>query len=162
MAYTAFGPRGPRIAIALSDDGLAWQRLGLTRFERAGLADDDDKDAAFFPDSVLSPSGVPSLAFYHRPMLRAGSQVIRIAYVPLGPVMRDVRRLLDVRESCIVLQPRGAWGTQKLGAGTPPILTDRGLAAVTGCVDIPGYAWSTVTRLRRPGVWHTHRLHSYG
>jgi hypothetical protein len=29
MAYTAFGPRGPRIAVALSKDGLAWQRLGL-------------------------------------------------------------------------------------------------------------------------------------
>jgi beta-1,2-mannobiose phosphorylase / 1,2-beta-oligomannan phosphorylase len=43
MAYTAFGPCGARIAVALSDDGFVWKRLGLMRFEGAGLDDDDDK-----------------------------------------------------------------------------------------------------------------------
>lgn len=135
MAYTAFGPRGPRIAIAISHDGLVWQRLGPVQFHKAGLADEDDKDAAFFPEPVLSPSGVPSLAFYHRPMPRTGAQNIRIAYVPLRPVLHDVRRLPDVRESRIVLEPGGAWGALKVGAGTPPILTDRGWLSVYHGVD---------------------------
>ena len=33
MAYTAFGPAGPRIALALSQDGYDWERLGLMRFD---------------------------------------------------------------------------------------------------------------------------------
>jgi predicted GH43/DUF377 family glycosyl hydrolase len=135
MAYTAFGPRGPRIAVALSKDGLAWQRLGMVGFHDAGLPDEDDKDAAFFPLPVRSPSGIPSLAFYHRPMPAKGSQNIRIAYVPLEPVLRDVRNLLRVQESRIVLQPGGGWGALKVGAGTPPILTDQGWLSVYHGVD---------------------------
>jgi beta-1,2-mannobiose phosphorylase / 1,2-beta-oligomannan phosphorylase len=135
MAYTAFGPRGPRIALAISHDGLAWERLGPVRFQTAGLADEDDKDAAFFPAPVHSPAGIPSLAFYHRPMPSSGEQSIRIAYIPLEPVLRDVRRLVDVRESCIVLKPGGGWGDLKVGAGTPPILTDKGWLSVYHGVD---------------------------
>jgi beta-1,2-mannobiose phosphorylase / 1,2-beta-oligomannan phosphorylase len=135
MAYTAFGPRGPRIAVALSKDGLAWQRLGIVQFHNAGLPDEDDKDAAFFPVPVRSPSGVSSFAFYHRPMPAKGSQSIRIAYVPLEPVLRDVRNLLNVQESCIVLKPGGGWGALKVGAGTPPILTDQGWLSVYHGVD---------------------------
>ncbi|MGH7755389.1 MAG: glycosidase, partial [Vulcanimicrobiaceae bacterium] len=67
MSYTAFGPPGPRIALALSDDGFAWERLGLVDFSAVGLENEDDKDAAFFPEPVISPDGVLSLAFYHRP-----------------------------------------------------------------------------------------------
>jgi predicted GH43/DUF377 family glycosyl hydrolase len=135
MAYTAFGSRGPRIALALSKDGLAWQRLGTVQFRNAGLSDEDDKDAAFFPAPVRSPSGVQSFAFYHRPMPAKGSQSIRIAYVPLEPVLRDVRNLLHVQESCIVLEPGGGWGALKVGAGTPPILTDQGWLSVYHGVD---------------------------
>jgi beta-1,2-mannobiose phosphorylase / 1,2-beta-oligomannan phosphorylase len=135
MAYTAFGPRGPRIGLALSTNGLDWQRLGMVQFTNAGLSDDDDKDAAFFPAPVESPSGVPSFAFYHRPMPAAGLQSIRIAYVPLEPVLQDVRNLLHVQESCIVLEPGGGWGAVKVGAGTPPILTDQGWLSVYHGVD---------------------------
>ena len=63
MAYTAFGPDGPRIAIALSDDGLKWERLGLADFSAPGLPCGDDKDGAFFPEPVRSPNGVLSIAF---------------------------------------------------------------------------------------------------
>jgi beta-1,2-mannobiose phosphorylase / 1,2-beta-oligomannan phosphorylase len=152
MAYTAFGARGARIAIALSNDGLRWSRIGLMRFERAGLEDDDDKDAAFFPQPVLSPSGVPSLAFYHRPMRRAGVQRIRIGYVPLRSVLRDVRRLLDVRESRIVVEPEGPWGTMKVGAGTPPVLTDRGWLSIYHGVDAIGGSAGTGRRRYAAGI----------
>jgi predicted GH43/DUF377 family glycosyl hydrolase len=147
MAYTAFGPRGPRVALAISHDGLAWQRVGTMQFHNAGLSDEDDKDAAFFPEPVRSPSGVLSFAFYHRPMPSKGAQNIRIAYVPLEPVLYDVRRLLDVRESRIVLGPGGGWGALKVGAGTPPMLTDQGWLSVYHGVDA-SEAFSSGTRRR--------------
>ena len=65
MAYVALGPRGPEIALAISQDGLAWKRLGLLKF-RERDAPFADKDAAFFPEPVRSPSGVRSFALYHR------------------------------------------------------------------------------------------------
>lgn len=73
MAYTAFGPDGPRIALAISEDAYRWQRLGLVRFTAGANVVGDDKDAAFFPQPVLSPKGRRSLAFYHRPMLHLSS-----------------------------------------------------------------------------------------
>ncbi|MBV9233581.1 MAG: glycosidase, partial [Candidatus Eremiobacteraeota bacterium] len=69
MAYTAVGPDGPRIAFAVSKDAYDWQRIGLANFSGTGNPEGDDKDGAFFPEAVQAPSGTPSLAFYHRPML---------------------------------------------------------------------------------------------
>jgi len=50
MAYTAFGPDGPRIAIAISSDAFHWDRLGPVRFAGSANVVGDDKDAAFFPE----------------------------------------------------------------------------------------------------------------
>ncbi|MDP9105698.1 MAG: glycosidase [Candidatus Eremiobacteraeota bacterium] len=152
MAYTAFGPDGPRIALALSQDGLRWERLGLVHFA-AGLHQGDDKDGVFFPEPVLSPSGVRSLALYHRPMLRLSlmdgkgavptlldlppheRESTRIAYVPLEPVLNDVRALLDVRESALVLEPDAPWCRIKTGAGTPPVRIAEGWFSIFHGVD---------------------------
>ena len=153
MAYTAFGPHGPRIAFALSRDGFEWERLGLADFSAPGLPAGDDKDAAFFPEPVISPGGVRSLAFYHRPMLHvsavdgcasipivlgmpaADRESTRIAYVPLEPVLRDVRNLVRVAESVVVLTPEADWGTIKTGAGTPPVAIDEGWLSMFHGVD---------------------------
>ena len=144
MAYTAFGPLGPRIAVAVSQDGYAWERLGLADFSATKLARGDDKDAAFFPEPVISPAGVRSFAFYHRPMqyvyeLDAASAVprilarpprerecTRIAYVPVDAVLRDRSALLQVAESELVLDASGDWGRVKNGGGTPPVRIDEG------------------------------------
>ncbi|HUN29395.1 MAG TPA: glycosidase [Alphaproteobacteria bacterium] len=154
MAYTAFGPKGPRIAIALSRDGYAWERLGLMRFEQPGMIDGDDKDAAFFPEPVISPRGVRALAFYHRPMLHLSAvdgraaiplierlpyedrESIRIGYVPLEPALRDPQALLDVAESVIVLSPDAQWGPIKVGAGTPPVRIEEGWFSLFHAVDL--------------------------
>jgi predicted GH43/DUF377 family glycosyl hydrolase len=143
MAYTAFGPDGPRIALALSQDGERWERLGLVQFA-AGLHQGDDKDGVFFPEPVTSPAGVRSLALYHRPMLRLSlmdgkgavptlldlppheRESTRIAYIPLEPVLADIRALLDVRESALVLEPDAPWCRIKTGAGTPPVRIEEG------------------------------------
>jgi beta-1,2-mannobiose phosphorylase / 1,2-beta-oligomannan phosphorylase len=152
MAYTAFGPVGPRIGIALSDDGYAWTRLGQVRFA-ADLPQGDDKDGAFFPEPVISPGGVPSLALYHRPMLRlstmdgrgaiptlldlppAERESTRIGYIPLAPVLEDVNNLLDVRESALVLTPDSPWCRVKTGGGTPPIRIEEGWFSIFHGVD---------------------------
>ncbi len=153
MCYTAFGPAGPRIALALSDDGYAWSRLGLVDFSASGLPCGDDKDGAFFPEPVISPRGVPSLAFYHRPMLHVQAadrcaavpiildmparerESTRIAYVPLEPVLRDRANLLRVTESVLVLEPAHDWGRIKTGCGTPPVRIEEGWVSFFHGVD---------------------------
>lgn len=153
MAYTAFGPAGPRVAVAISKDAHTWERIGLVRFEDAGVIIGDDKDAAFFPEPVTSPAGRESLAFYHRPMLHLSAvdgraavpmiermpfedrESIRIAYVPLDAVVRDRKNLLDVKESVQVLSPDANWGSIKIGAGTPPVRTEYGWMSLFHGVD---------------------------
>ncbi|MDQ2663662.1 MAG: glycosidase [Candidatus Eremiobacteraeota bacterium] len=154
MAYTAFGPQGPRIAVALSEDGCVWVRLGLMRFDKPGMHIGDDKDAAFFPEPVLSPAGVLSFAFYHRPMLHLSAvdgraaipiiermpfvdrESIRIAYVPAEPALHDRANLLDVHESELVMSPDDLWGSLKLGAGTQPVRIAEGWMSLFHAVDV--------------------------
>ncbi len=154
MVYTAFGPTGPRIALALSDDAYNWKRLGLLKFNGPGLTDGDDKDGAFFPEPVVSPNGVASLAFYHRPMLHLSAvdgraaipmiermpfhdrESIRIGYIPLEPVLKDRNRLLDVAESALVVSPNDDWGSIKIGGGTPPVRIQEGWISLYHGVDL--------------------------
>ncbi|MGB8267031.1 MAG: hypothetical protein WCE44_11940 [Candidatus Velthaea sp.] len=153
MAYCAFGPLGPRIAIAVSPDAHTWERLGLADFSAPGLPAGDDKDGAFFPEPVYSPAGVLSIAFYHRPMLHISTvdgrsaiptilamapserESTRIAYVPLEAVLRDVRNVLQVAESALVLSPEGPWGRIKTGGGTPPVRIEEGWLSMFHGVD---------------------------
>jgi predicted GH43/DUF377 family glycosyl hydrolase len=153
MAYTAFGPAGPRIAIALSPDAYRWERLGLVDFATHALPCGDDKDGVFFPEPVRSPTGVLSLAFYHRPMKKVSTldghaaiptllelppterESTCIAYVPLDAVQADVRNLLVPFESAIVMAPDGPWGRLKTGAGTPPVRIAEGWFALYHAVD---------------------------
>jgi hypothetical protein len=124
------------------------------RFAQPGMVDGDDKDAAFFPEPVLSPRGERSLAFYHRPMLHLSAvdgraaiplierlpfedrESIRIGYVPLEPALQDVQGLLDVGESVIVLSPDANWGSIKVGAGTPPVRIAEGWLSLFHGVDL--------------------------
>lgn len=153
LCYTAFGFDGPRIALATSQDGYKWRRLGLVQFPASfGLAA-DDKDAAFFPEPVLSPDGVLSLAMYHRPMVNIPAtggldqiqstfaappeqrQCVRIAYMPLVDVLSDMSNLLVVKESALVLAPQDNWGTFKVGAGTAPLKIKQGWLEIYHGVD---------------------------
>ncbi|HET9391955.1 MAG TPA: hypothetical protein VFO29_00340 [Candidatus Rubrimentiphilum sp.] len=154
MAYTAFGPQGPRIALALSDDGYTWTRLGKLIFDKPGMHIGDDKDCAFFPEPVLSPAGVMSIAFYHRPMLHLSAvdgraaipiiermpyrdrESIRMGYIPLEPALKDRQKLLDVCESQLLLAPNGDWGALKVGCGTPPVRIDEGWMSIFHGVDV--------------------------
>lgn len=152
MAYVAFGPRGPEVALAISDDGLAWKRLGLVCF-RGGPERFADKDAAFFPDPVRSPTGVRALALYHRPTLNISVQQgqsattalkalppeeresIAVAYTPLDAVKADVRALCTMTETHRLKLPLAAWGRIKVGAGTPPVRVQEGWLSIIHGVD---------------------------
>jgi predicted GH43/DUF377 family glycosyl hydrolase len=152
MAYVAFGPRGPEVAVAISVDGLAWKRLGLLCF-RGSDARFADKDAAFFPEPVHSPEGETCLAFYHRPTLelsvREGKsalaalkalppehrETISIGYIPLDAARRDYRKLCNVTETCRLKLPAAQWGVIKVGAGTPPVRVREGWLSVIHGVD---------------------------
>jgi predicted GH43/DUF377 family glycosyl hydrolase len=153
MVYTAFGPNGPRIVFALSTDAYHWERLGMVDFGTNGLPGGDDKDGIFFPEPVRSPTGVLSLAFYHRPMKKLstmdGQKAIPvllelppterectcIAYVPLDAALADVRNLLLPTESALVLAPDGPWGRLKTGGGTPPVRIAEGWFSLYHGVD---------------------------
>lgn len=138
MAYTAYGEAGPRVALALSSEGYSWRRLGLVEFSDAALSDRDNKDAAFFPEPVFSPSGILSFAFYHRPMLPGSvngqtpipvilalnphsRETLHIGYIPVVDVERDISALCRANESIEVLEVDERWGWLKNGAGTPPV-----------------------------------------
>jgi len=152
MAYTAFGPEGPKVALAISSDAYAWSRLGPVRFADAALNALPNKDAAFFPEVVTSPSGVPSFAFYHRPMLLESvtgqapielmqslppeeREVTCIGYVPAAAAIRGAEALCGAAESVRVLEVGETWGRLKNGCGTPPVKTPDGWLSLFHAVD---------------------------
>ena len=151
MAYVALGPRGPEVAVAISEDGLQWHRLGLMQFQGSDQPF-ADKDAAFFPEPVASPQGVESLAFYHRPTMsfsvdahKAIAEIkalppekregIAVGYVPLAVVRTDLNALCNATETHRLTLPPATWGTIKVGAGAPPVRIDEGWLSVIHGVD---------------------------
>jgi predicted GH43/DUF377 family glycosyl hydrolase len=116
MTYTAYGPAGPRVAIAVSDGLERWERLGLARF--ADLDGYDDKDAAFFPEPVASPDGGTAYALLHRPANeeRPG---IWVSFAEAGALTHLTRHRK-------LAGPEHAWEELKIGAGPPPLRVEEG------------------------------------
>ena len=95
----------------------------------------DDKDGVFFPEPVLSPSGVRSIAFYHRPMLRLSTIDGRGAIptlLDLPPEERESTRIAYVPlDLSVTLRFAAIWS--KLGG--EGILRQRFLEALVEAVD---------------------------
>lgn len=75
MTYTAYSPRGPRIALAISDDLFHWERMGLAIFmpyDGVDFNDVDNKDGLLFPEVITDPAGRPVMAIIHRPPFYGG------------------------------------------------------------------------------------------
>ncbi|MFI1753467.1 glycosidase [Streptomyces sp. NPDC020571] len=148
MTYVAYGPLGPRPALAVSTDTVAWRRLGPLHFAyRPELATDlnffPNKDLVFFPEIVPGPDGRPSYAMLHRPMwdlewLRPGEGApapagisdgrpsIWIAYADAEEVSRDLSALTSLRHSAPVAGPEMSFEVAKIGAGPPPVRVPEG------------------------------------
>lgn len=157
MAYCAYGPGGTKVAVASSSDGWNWTRLGIVAF-RVATHIYGDKDAAFFPDVVTSPSGVPSIALLHRPTRHQSvargralapsilqlqpkeRESIFIGYVPLERARVDAAALLEVVETRQVVYPHARFGAVKVGAGPPPVRVGDGWLLIYHGIDVlPGY-----------------------
>lgn len=148
MTYVAFGPTGPRPALAVSADGERWTRLGPILFAYEDSLDTDlnlfpNKDVVFFPEVVPDPHGVPSIAMLHRPMwdfsfvrpdeappLPAGTTDDRasvwISYIPLADVERDIRALTRPGGHRFVAGSEFDWEALKIGAGPAPLRVPEG------------------------------------
>lgn len=146
MAYTAFSPEGPRIALALSEDLFHWQRLGLATFLPCGdvaLDGVDDKDASVFPVPIPNPFGQPAMALLHRPLfprtrpeetvLEPASrpvdldrESIWISYCSMSKDVSEPYHLGHFSSHHRLAAPVAPWERLKIGSGTPPILTRHG------------------------------------
>ncbi|MGA7203005.1 MAG: glycosidase [Specibacter sp.] len=148
MTYIAYGPLGPRLAFAHSEDLRNWERLGPCHFGyQPELSMDlnlfSNKDAVFFPEPVNDPDGVLSYAMLHRPMwdlgwirdgegehLPAGLTDPRpgiwISYVPVDEVEKDIRNLVHMRKHKMVALSAFPFEELKIGGGPAPIRIDEG------------------------------------
>ena len=146
MTYTAFSARGPRIALALSEDLFHWQRMGLATFgpyQGVDFDDVDDKDASLFPVAIPNPSGYPELAMLHRPLffgtrpeetacqpafrkVDLDRESIWISYCPMSLETREPSLLGKFTSHHRLAAPVSPWERLKIGGGTPPVLTRHG------------------------------------
>jgi len=148
MTYVAFGPTGPRPALAVSTDATTWRRLGPLLFSYEDELDVDltlypNKDVVLFPDVVPAPDGVPSYAMLHRPMwdlsfTRPLDEVqlpqwigdprpsIWISYIPAADVLADLSALTRPGKHAPVAHPEQPWEELKIGAGPAPLRVDEG------------------------------------
>jgi predicted GH43/DUF377 family glycosyl hydrolase len=148
MSYVAFGPLGPRPALATSGDLRSWRRLGPVHFEYEPELDTDlnlftNKDVVWFPEAVPGPDGELAYAMLHRPTwdlgaITGGDDVFRpaglndprpgiwISYVPADAANEDVRALTHVRSHRLVALPEFDYEAVKIGAGPPPLRVKQG------------------------------------
>jgi predicted GH43/DUF377 family glycosyl hydrolase len=106
VAYTAFGKSGPGVALALTEDFISFERLGM-------VMQPEDKDAALMPRRIDG-----NFALIHRPMHDSGSHV----WISYSPDLRNWgahKLMLPAR--------KGAWwDANKVGLSPPLIETTRG------------------------------------
>jgi beta-1,2-mannobiose phosphorylase / 1,2-beta-oligomannan phosphorylase len=157
MTYTAFSRRGPRIAIAISDDLLHWRRIGLATFHpHRGIAFDGigDKDASVFSTPIPGVYGQPAIGLVHRPLF-PGTR-------PEEKMRQAASRYTDAHRECIWILhcrvssegdehhrcefvahhrlacPVAGWEHLKIGGGTPPTMCRHGwLMLYRGVHEIP-------------------------
>ena len=147
MTYTAYGPLGPRIALAWSQDAVHWERIGPAKFAympeyRVDFDLYDNKDAYLFPELVRDPHGQLALAMIHRPTNTQGRVTVVphgiteprasmwISYCSFDAAQRDRRALLTWHDHCLLATPQHEWEHLKIGGGTPPIRTREGWLTV--------------------------------
>jgi predicted GH43/DUF377 family glycosyl hydrolase len=148
MTYVAFGPLGPRPALAVSGDLRSWRRLGPVQFGYQPDLDTDlnlcpNKDVVFFPEVVTAPDGRPAYAMLHRPMWDLGLIVgghqeyrpagvedprpaIWISYAPADAVHRDIGALSLVVSHRPVALCEYDYEQLRIGAGPPPVRVPEG------------------------------------
>jgi predicted GH43/DUF377 family glycosyl hydrolase len=147
MTYTALSARGPRIALAVSENLFNWQRLGLASFRPyRGIEFDgvDNKDASVFPVAIPNPSGQPAMAILHRPLFPGTRPEETVGHHPTSRAVDLHRESIWISycstriEECEphhlwhfgshhrLATPVAPWERLKIGGGTPPVMTRHG------------------------------------
>jgi predicted GH43/DUF377 family glycosyl hydrolase len=146
MTYTALSARGPRIALAMSEDLFHWVRIGLAVFEPyqgIDFVDVDNKDACIFPLAVANHAGKMQLALLHRPLFPGtrpeeiarqdpcrsvdrGHESIWMSYCPMPAATTAPHLPGSFNSHHRLATPVSAWERLKIGAGTPPVMTRHG------------------------------------
>lgn len=111
MTYTAYSEHGIRVSLAASSNLITWERLGVI------LPDEDNKDAALFPEQIGE----------RYVMLHRRSPHLWLAFSD---------NLQNWTDHQIIMRPRpGTWDSFKIGAAGPPIKTDQGWLLIYHGVD---------------------------
>jgi predicted GH43/DUF377 family glycosyl hydrolase len=146
MTYTALSGKGPRIALAVSEDLFHWRRLGLARFrpyQDIEFDDVDNKDASVFPVAIPDPSGQPAMAILHRPLFPGTRpeeeachpanrsvdlhrESIWISYCSTRMEACEPEHLCHFGLHHRLAAPVAPWERLKIGGGTPPVLSRHG------------------------------------
>ena len=108
IAYTAFGPRGPAVALATTTDFRSVHRLGV-------VCAPEDKDAALLPRRVDG-----RFVLFHRPVSSLSTR-------PAVWLSRSTDlRSWAVPEPVFGVRPGGWWDSARVGVGPPPVETGQG------------------------------------
>ena len=112
IAYTAFGPGGPAVALATTTDFVSVKRLGV-------VCSPEDKNASLLPRRVNG-----EFVMFHRPVSTIG-----------GRADVWISRSVDLHswsapEPVFGARPGGWWDSARIGVGPPPIETPHGWLVV--------------------------------
>jgi predicted GH43/DUF377 family glycosyl hydrolase len=110
IAYTAFGPAGPGVSLARTEDFRAFERLGP-------VMTPDDKNAVLLPRRIAG-----DWVLFHRPTSVEGADVWLSRSSDLRS-WRSPERVLHRRRG-------GWWDSARVGMGPPPLETEEGWLVV--------------------------------
>jgi len=110
ITYTVFGPGGPGVSLAATDDFRTFERLGMIMVP-------EDKNGVLLPRRVGD-----DWILFHRPTSIHGADIWMSRSTDLKS-WRTPELVLDRR-------PGGWWDSERVGMGPPPLETDEGWLVV--------------------------------
>ncbi|MBC8520491.1 MAG: glycosidase [Methanomicrobia archaeon] len=117
MTYTAYSERGVRIGLGSTNNFIQWERHEIE------CGETNNKDAVLFPEKIDG-----KYVLLHRPMLEE-EMGVWIAYSD---------NLVEWYGRREIMGAAGGWEGKKIGAGAPPIKTEKGWLLIYHGVDGDG------------------------
>ncbi len=117
MTYTAYSERGMRVGLASTDNFISWRRYDVWWPEM------NNKNAVLFPDKIEG-----KYVLLHRPTREGERMGIWISYSDNLAEWYGTREIMAPCEE-------GGWESEKIGAGAPPIKTEKGWLLIYHGVD---------------------------
>jgi predicted GH43/DUF377 family glycosyl hydrolase len=106
ITYTSYGPGGPGVSLALTEDFASFERIGR-------ILPPEDKDAALLPRRIGE-----QWALVHRPVLPTSADM----WLSRSPDLRTWGQ----GSVMLVARQGGWWDSRKIGLCSPPIETPQG------------------------------------